>query len=391
MTLALEFSRLWNQAFLRNPLWAWAGLVLVLLTAFTLGRIVSFGLERQAGRLQARPALKALGVLLGSASRPAQLMILAAGLYIAQAFLVLDVREVDGKVEILSSGPIRAFWNQVARAISVAAVAWLIYRLMDIVEHFMRGWTGQTRTVLDDMLVPLLRKTLRVFILILAGLFIAQNVFEMQIGPLIAGLGIGGLAFALAAQDSLANVFGSVVIFGDKPFAMGDRIQLKGYDGTVEEVGFRSTRIRTLAGDQVIIPNRVVAGEPIENISRRPTIRRVLDVTIAYNTPPAKVQRGVEIIRQMLDARRQHFPADPGRVYFNELNTDSLNLNVIYWFSPPDWWKYMEFTHDFNMELLSRFNEEGIEFAFPTRTLYLRPEGEFSVRPGGEKGPRVGT
>jgi len=200
------------------------------------------------------------------------------------------------------------------------------------------------------------------------------------VGALLAGLGIGGLAFALAARDMLANFFGSVTIFTDRPFQMGERIKLQDYDGVVEQVGFRSTRIRTLDGHLVTVPNSLVATSTVENIGRRPYIRRVMNVTVTYDTSPEKLTRAVEIIREMLDARKEHFPPDkPGKVFFNEFNNCSLNIIVYYWFTPPDWWKYLEFTHDFNMELLRRFNEEGIDFAFPTQTLYLKQDSPFQT------------
>ncbi|MCK4276834.1 MAG: mechanosensitive ion channel family protein, partial [Phycisphaerae bacterium] len=115
----------------------------------------------------------------------------------------------------------------------------------------------------------------------------------------------------------------------------------------------------------------------IENIGRRPYIKRVLDVTVTYDTAVEKVQRAVDIIREMLDTRAESFPPDkPGRVYFNDFNPASLNIVVYYWFAPPDWWEYLKFNHEFNMELLRRFGEEGIEFAFPTQTLYLKKDSD---------------
>ena len=248
-----------------------------------------------------------------------------------------------------------------------------IFKLVDVLEFFLLRWTSKTETTLDDQLVPLIRKTLRVFVVIVAGLFIAQNIFAWDIGALVAGLGIGGLAMALAAKDALSNLFGSVTIFSDRPFQLGERIKIAGHDGTVEEVGFRSTRIRTLMGHLVVLPNSMVANEAVENIGRRPYLKRVLDVTVTYDTPSEKLQRGVEIIREMLEARKEHFaPEMDPRVYFSDFNSASLNIVVYYWFAPPDWWEYLEFNHEFNMELLRRFNEEGIEFAFPTQTLYVK-------------------
>ncbi|GAF83959.1 unnamed protein product, partial [marine sediment metagenome] len=168
------------------------------------------------------------------------------------------------------------------------------------------------------------------------------------------------------------------------------RVKIGEHDGTVQEVGFRSTRIRTLTGHLVTVPNAVVAASPVENIGRRPYIRRTLDVTVTYDTPAEKVARAVRILEEMLQARKDHFPPDlPGKVYFNEFNAASLNIIVYYWFTPPDWWEYLAFTHDFNIELLRRFNEEGIEFAFPTQTLYLKQDSPLKadVRLAGE-GPQ---
>ena len=366
MTLALDISRLWTYQFMQNAVWRWAALLGVLLATFVVGKTVTFLLLRQVRRLEQRDRLRILSVLCNSAAKPAQLAIFAGGLYLALGILLVL--------------PAWRIWSQAAKAIGAAALAWFIFRLVDVLEYYLAKWTSRTETKLDDQLVPLLRKTLRVFIVIVAALFIAQNVFEWRIGSLLAGLGIGGLAFALAAKDSIANLFGSIVIFADRPFSMGERVKIQGYDGMVEEVGFRSTKIRTLTGHLVTVPNSIVAGEVVENIGRRPTIKRVLDVTVTYDTSPEKVQRGVEILRQMLGARAEHFPEDfPPRVFFSDFNAASLNIVVYYWFSPPDWWQYLQFSHDFNMELLRRFNDEGIEFAFPTQTLYLKPDGEFSA------------
>jgi MscS family membrane protein len=225
--------------------------------------------------------------------------------------------------------------------------------------------------------VPLLRKTLRVFVVIIAALFIAQNIFRWDIGALIAGLGIGGLAFALAAKDMLSNFFGSVTIFADRPFQMGDRIMIKGYDGFVEEVGFRSTRIRTFFGHLVTVPNAVIASEPVENAGVRPYIRRNFEITITYDTPPEKVRQAMDILYEMLAARKDQFPPDlPGWVHFMNYNAASLGIAVTYWFGSTDWKEYLDFTSEFNLELLGRYNEAGIEFAFPTQTIYVKKDQE---------------
>lgn len=369
-----------TKVFLDNDIREWGALLGILLVTLAAGKIVSYVLKRQGRRMVERGRLVAVGMILRSLGGPAALLIFSAGLHLAGTFMTL----ANG-----DAGTPRWVWLRVCKAIAALAAGWAVYGLVDVIEMFLTRWTGRTKTQLDDQLVPILRKALRIFVVIVIALFIAQNIFEWNIGAMLAGLGIGGLAFALAAQDMLKNLFGSVTIFADRPFQMGERIKIGDHDGVVEEVGLRSTRVRLLNGHLVTIPNAEVASSAIENIDRRPFIKRVMDVTVTYDTPPEKMLRAVEIIREMLDARADHFPVEnPGRVYFHEFDSCSLNIVVYYWFTPPDWWEYLQFSHEFNLELLRRFNDEGIEFAFPTRTLYVKQDSDFSaeVRRPGEPG-----
>jgi len=361
---------------LDNALWQWGALLGLVLGSLVVGKIISFLLLHRADRLSEVPGWRTLELTIRCVHRPVMLLLLAGGLAIAGKLMTLGpVRSGDQVIIDLSTA-----WPTTVTIIASFAFGWLVYRLVDVVEHLLLRWTAKTGTMLDDQLVPLLRKALRVFVVIVAALFLAKNVFKADIGALIAGLGIGGLAFALAAKDTIANVFGSVMILIDRPFRLGDRIKTVGQDGIVEEVGFRSTRIRTLEGHLVTIPNATLATTDIENITERPALKRVLNVTVTYDTPPEKVQRGVDILNEMLAARKEHFAEEfPARVYFSDFNADSLNIVVYYWFVPADWWEYLAFNHEFNMELLRRYNEEGIEFAFPTQTLYVKQDSELSA------------
>jgi len=371
----------WYAArFLNNTLLQWAGLLAFLLVTFIVGRVVSFVLDRAGRWSGGRARGRALGLVLGSFSRPAAMLVFAGGLCLVERLGIVN----------LDFGPDRdltAFWRQVAATIAAIAVGWAVYRLVDVLELFLSAWTSRTRTQLDDQLVPLVRKSLRVFVVIIAALFIAQNIYGWSISSLLAGLGLGGLAFALAAQDALKNLFGSLTIFADRPFQLGDWVRIGEHEGIIEEVGFRSTRLRTFPGHLVTIPNAKVADTAVENVSRRPSVRRVLNVTVTYDTPPEKMARAVEVLREMLAARREHFPPDrPGEVHFNDFNAASLNIIVYYWFTPADYWQSLAFAHAFNMELLRRYNEEGIEFAFPTQTLYLKQDSAFAISGGGAGG-----
>jgi len=260
--------------------------------------------------------------------------------------------------------------------LGIVVVIYVVYQLVELMDYWMRRISAKMNTSpLNDMMVPLVRKTLRSLVVIFGVVQIAQELSGNSITSILAGLGVGGLAVALAAQDTIKNFFGSLVIFTDHPFQMGDRIVVNDTDGTVEEVGMRSTRIRTLDGHLVTVPNGELANLMIRNVSKRPFIKRVANITITYDTPPEKVERAMEIIKGVLDAHNEKFHPDfPSRVFFNNFNDCSLNILVIYWFSPPDYWSFMEFDQMFNLTILKRFNEEGIEFAFPTQTLHVNAE-----------------
>jgi MscS family membrane protein len=211
--------------------------------------------------------------------------------------------------------------------------------------------------------------------------------------PLLTGLGIGGLAVALAARPTLEGIISSFTIFADKPYGIGDRVNVRGHKGIVESIGLRSTRIRLWTGHVTSIPNEQMVALEIENIARRPFIRREFDVTIIYGTPPVKIKRAVDILREILavpEGQEQEShpneainkPDFPTRVFFNNLNEDSLNIYVSYWYHPPEWWKYMEHAHWVNLQIMERFNAEGIEFAFPTQTLHLAGKRKRPVNVG---------
>jgi MscS family membrane protein len=250
---------------------------------------------------------------------------------------------------------------------------------MAIVDVMVRRLTTRTGSVLDQQLAPMIRKTLRSVLVMLGLLYIVQNVFGGQIETWLAGLGIAGLAFSLAAQDSLKNIFGSITILVDRPFRVGESIKYAGYDGTVEEIGFRSTRLRTASGNLVTIPNSSIVNEAIENAGRRPYIRREFNVTIACDTPCGRILQAVEILRGILEEFGIREPIHPRigaevlrpRVHFNEFNADSFNLQVIYWYAPPASSDYLAHAQRVNLRILEEFEKAGIELAFPTQTLVL--------------------
>jgi len=152
------------------------------------------------------------------------------------------------------------------------------------------------------------------------------------------------------------------------------------YDGVVEAVGFRTTRIRTLTGHLVTIPNEKVVNSGLENIGKRPHIRWLTNITITYDTPPDRVEKAVSIISKILDNHEGMHPDFPPRVYFNGFNDWSLNIMVITWYHPANYWDMQEWLQRTCLEILRRFNDEGIDFAFPSRTLYLANDDKRQVK-----------
>ena len=342
---------------LSNRLWRIVALFGIILLSLVLGKITKAVLQGIGVRFEGRNRF-VLATTLKAVSRGSVFLLAAAGISFGLQVLQLKawVAEVsDTLSSILLSVGIGYF------------LSWLV----DVPAAWFTRMAGKTETGLDDMLVPMVRKSLRATVVILVLVQIAQTLSDKPITSIIAGLGIGGLALALAAQDTVKNFFGSVVLFADKPFEMGDRIAVDGQDGSVEEVGFRSTKIRTLDGHLVTVPNGELANKMIRNIGKRSFIMRVANLTITYDTPPEKVDRAIEIVKGLLENHEGMHPDFPPRVYFNEFNADSLNIVVTYWYHPPDYWAYMAFSEQFNKEVFRRFNDEGIEFAFPTQTLFL--------------------
>ncbi len=268
---------------------------------------------------------------------------------------------------------------EVLLTISIALFA---YYLVEVPSSWLHSQTAKTESKFDDMLVPVVRKSLRVTVVLFALVSIAQSLSDKPVSALLAGLGLGGLAFALAAQDTIKNLFGSLVIFTDKPFGLGDRINYDGHDGVIEEVGLRSTRLRRLDGHQVTIPNGELANKSIHNIAKRPFIRRIFTLGVTYDTTPEKVSRAKEILEDVL---KDHEGMDPKgemlpRVYFSDFSSSSLDFKCMYWYHPAAYWDYMKFSEWVNLEILRRFNEEGIEFAFPTQTIHLAKEESAETR-----------
>ncbi len=207
-------------------------------------------------------------------------------------------------------------------------IGYISFRLVDVAVEMLREFAKRTGSTLNDMLVPIVSTSLRLTILVLVALEIATSISEQPPSAVIAGLGAGGLAIGLAAQDTIKNFFGSLMIYADRPFELGERIVIDGHDGPVEGVGFRSTRIRTLDGHLVTVPNGEMAYKTIQNIGKRPYIRRVMNIRVAYDTAPEQMQRALEVVRELLDGHEGMQEELPPRVFLHDFLDTAINLRA---------------------------------------------------------------
>ena len=346
-----------TKSFLGNTIWQYMILLVSLIGFMVIWQIGLFLLSRSADRLDEK-GRRLAGLTVRGFGRSLFLFCFVLGLRIG--FLHLSINESIAGV----------FQTSIA-ILLVFAFGRLGYALVDVVDSRMRELAVDQRSSVSEMLAFLVSRMLKITIVIVILLQVATILVGKPLTSIIAGLGIGGLAFALAAQDTLKNFFGSLALFTDKPFQIGERVIIDGHDGPVEDVGLRSTRIRTLEGHLVTIPNGEVARMTVQNIGKRPYIRRLFNIGITYDTPPEKVERALEILKDILKDHEGMNPDFPPRIFFNEFNNDSLNIIVIYWYHPPEYWDFMEFSEKINLQILNRFNSEDIDFAFPTQTLHI--------------------
>ena len=247
----------------------------------------------------------------------------------------------------------------------ILGFTWLIARIVDaLIKEYLEPLTKKTENDLDDQLVPIFRKSIRSVFWIL-GVIIALNNTGFDVGAVLAGLGIGGLALAMAAKDLVSNVFGGVTIFTDKPFKISDRIKIGGFDGTVMEIGIRTTRIRTLEGRVVSIPNSIFTGSMVENVTLEPTRKVKMNLGLIYDSNDEQMELAMVILRNIV----KNHPGTEETLYvgFNSFGDFSLGILFIYYITKGA--DILQTQTDINLEILKQFGKNKLEFAYPTQTI----------------------
>jgi MscS family membrane protein len=244
----------------------------------------------------------------------------------------------------------------------------ILLRIIDFISNIFAYKASLTDSKTDDQLVPFMRELTKILTIIFGVFVVMGAVFNMNVATIVAGLGIGGLAIALAAQDTLQNLFGSFTIFADKPFIVGDLVHVAGYDAVVEKVGFRSTTVRTLDKTLVIIPNKKMIDSPLENLTLRNLRRVKFNVGVLYGTPAKTIQKIIKEIKTYLD--EHHETSMDGLVAFDSFGDSSLNIVVLYYIEIVDYAIYMAIKEEVNFKVMEIVLNNGADFAFPSRTIY---------------------
>ncbi len=252
---------------------------------------------------------------------------------------------------------------------AVVAAVWTGFRLIDLLAGFLLKKAKKTRTKFDDLLIPLVSRTLKVFV-ICVGVVSFAEAFHLPIAGLISGLGLGGLAVAFASKDTVANLFGSLTVLVDRPFEIGDWIVTGDVEGTVETVGMRSTRVRTFYNSLITIPNSNLTTAMVDNMGRRRYRRIKTMLSLQYDTPPATIEAFCEGVRELI-RRHPYTRKDYYHVYLNQLSDSSLDVLLYCFVECPDWAVELRERQRLLLDILKLAGELGVSFAFPTRTLHL--------------------
>jgi small-conductance mechanosensitive channel len=352
----MDAIAIWNTSFAGNTLAAWTVAVSILLAVIVGLRVTTRAVARQVRRF-AQGTTSEIDDLIGNLVDGTNLLfLLVTGAWVASYALTLSPRAGQALRVLVVFGVL------IQAAVWVSAVA----------DHFLSRYRNRIRAADPSVATAMGALTFAVRVVVWgAVLLIALDTLGVDITALIAGLGVGGIAVALAVQNILGDLFASVSIVLDKPFVVGDFIDLGGHMGVVEHVGLKTTRVRSLSGEELVIANSDLLASRIRNYKRMSERRAVFEVGVVYGTPSDKLRRIPELVRKAIETCDN---ARFDRSHFKAFGDSALLFETVYYMTVPDYNAYMDTQQAINLEIYQRFEAEEIEFAYPTQTLFLRPE-----------------
>jgi len=347
-----------ETTFIGIPLLTYLGALGAVIGGFAAKKIVA-GVFSRLARLSEKTKLKFDDILFAALDKPLEWAVALGGIFGALHIFALPVEPVN----------LVKFRGALFLIVYVWMVIWAALRLVEGLTEWWEEAAKKTETKLDDQLVPIVRQGVKVFLYIVGVVFILQNL-GYSVMSLLAGFGLGGAALALASKDTVANVFGSIVIFFDKPFQIGDWIEVGSLEGTVEDVGLRTTRIRTFANSLITIPNAIFTTTAVNNWSKMRKRRIKMNVGVTYSSSPEKVQQLVERIREII-ARDENLLQDYYLVNFDNFGPFSLDIFIYCFTRSTVWAEFLEAKQAFMLKIMGAVADLGLDFAFPTQTLHV--------------------
>ncbi len=347
---------MFSQIYYGNSLNEWIISFLIIIGAMVLNKIIVLFNKHVITKLTEKTNNRMDDILFKMLQAPVLLGVMLLAIWIATNRLNFDPK-------------IDAFFSKSYQFLIVLNITWFLVRFINsiIEEYLVPKAEDKTTKYLDNTLVPIVRRGI-LGVIWAIGIMMALRNVGVDVGALIAGLGIGGLAFALAAQDTIKNIFGGITIFTDRPFRIGDRVKVDGFDGFIEDIGIRSTRLRTLEKRLVTIPNYKIVEASIENVSDEQMRRVLMNIGLTYDTTPEKMQEAIAILKNI---PKIHKDVDTHELtaVFSNFSPYSLDIKFIYWVKKSG--DVMEAPSRVNFDILKQFKEAGLNFAYPTQTVLL--------------------
>ncbi len=328
--------------------------ILIILGASLFTKFIYYLFKQVFRKIASKTQTNLDDLIVYSLEKPIVFAVFIYGLYLAKNVMTL-------------SETFLKYYDLTLSSLFIIFILWFVLRIVDsiMMNYFHPSASGPIK--IDTSVYPVVKKLTNFVIIAIALLLILQNL-GYEITSLVAGLGIGGLAFALAAQDVLSNLFAGFAILTDKPFKVGDRIIVAGQDGFVNKIGLRTTIIRTWGGTEIVMPNKQVADSVLENVTREKARRVKMILGVEYGTPTKKLEKAKKILKEVILKNKK--TDDESLIHFVEFNAYSLDLQLIYWIK--DLNKILETKDEVNFEIKKAFEKEKISFAFPSQTIYVK-------------------
>lgn len=360
-------NNFWDNTFLGNTYLSYAWFIGILLAGFLFKRFISsflswclYGIFK---RYAVNVSLKEFRDLL---ARPFSIFVTIIIIYLAFDRLAFPKEWNLVPTEKFGVRMVLFYIFEIAVAVSLT---WIITRLVDFFGLILIRRAERTETKTDDQFIPYFKSGLKIIIVTLGIFFILGAIFKVNVVALVGGLGIGGLALALASKESVENLFGSVTIFFDKPFSVGDQVKVGNVEGFVENIGLRSTRIRTLERSLLTIPNKKMIDAESENLTLKTMSRARFYISLTYGTTAEQIKNITKDIHSFIDSHKD-IRENP-IVKFAEFNSSSLDILVVYFVLTNEIEDYISVKEEVNFKIMEIVQKHGSSFAFPSTSVYI--------------------